>query len=113
MEWKLIGGVASMTGQEHLREVVSRLRTHADLFRARGVTNLAIFGSVARGEANESSDVDLVIDIDPAARFTFFDQVDLIDASSDLLARPVDVVTRRGLRPRMAATVAREAVDVF
>ena len=46
------------------------MSTHADDIRRHGVTQLALFGSIARGEAGPSSDVDLLIEVDPHARFT-------------------------------------------
>ncbi len=48
-----------------LDEALSRLRAHADELRGRGVLHAAVFGSVARGEAREDSDVDVLIELDP------------------------------------------------
>jgi hypothetical protein len=53
--------------------IVVLLRAHAEDIRGRGVTRLALFGSTARGEAGPSSDVDLLIEVDPHARFTLVD----------------------------------------
>lgn len=102
-----------MTGQERLDFVLQTLRAHADEYRSLGVAHMAVFGSVARGEAGEDSDVDLVVDIAPDAHLTLFDLMDIQERSEELVGTEVDVVTSRSLRPRMAANVTREAVRVF
>jgi predicted nucleotidyltransferase len=68
-----------------------------------GITNVRVFGSVARGEDGPDSDVDLLVDLAPGV--SLFDlgraEVDLVQ----ILGRPVDVVPERMLKPRVAATV--------
>jgi predicted nucleotidyltransferase len=54
-------------------EIRTRLLGHAEQLRRQGVLHLALFGSVARGEADERSDVDVLIDPQPDRRFTLFD----------------------------------------
>ena len=46
------------------RQVISKLREHRDELTAAGIVHLRVFGSVARGEANDSSDVDLIAEFD-------------------------------------------------
>ncbi|MGE5506548.1 MAG: nucleotidyltransferase family protein [Actinomycetota bacterium] len=94
-------------------EVIAILKAHEGYFRAKGITRLAVFGSVARGDAGPESDIDLVIDIDEDGGFSLFDQVEVQQESSELLHRKVDVVSRRALGPRLAAIVSRDGVDVF
>ena len=48
------------------------LRGHADALRARGVQHAALFGTVARGEAKTSSDLDIMIELDPGMRLDLF-----------------------------------------
>mgnify|MGYP001605403721 CR=1 FL=1 len=86
------------------RDVVVAIERLASDF---GVTNLRVFGSVARGTAAPSSDVDLLVDY-PADRggFAF---VSFCDALSALLERPVDVVTERSLPPSVRRDVIAEA----
>jgi len=81
--------------------------------RGRGLTSLALFGSFARGGAHPDSDVDLLIDVAPEARFSLVDLVALKDYLEERLGRPVDVVTKEGLEPLIRARVLREALPVF
>jgi predicted nucleotidyltransferase len=89
---------------------VSILRQHLEDIRRLGVASLALFGSVARGEAGVQSDVDVLVEF--AERPTFDGYMDLKFFLEDLLGRPVDVVTMDSLKPRLKAAVEREAVRV-
>lgn len=102
-----------MTGRQRLQFVIDTLRAHADEYRRRGVEHMAVFGSVARGEATEDSDVDIVVDLAPEAPVGLFELMDIRERSEQLLGGKVDLVTRRSLRPRFAARVAQDRADVF
>jgi len=82
---------------------------------AYGASNIRVFGSVARGEADEASDVDLLVDIHTEARgFAYFGVLgDLRRALADLLGRDVDVIDSAVLAPgRVRAEVLAEAVPL-
>lgn len=76
----------------------------------RGAVNVRVFGSVARGEADEASDVDFLVDLQPGR--TLLDLGGLLMDLEGILGRPVDVVTEKGLRPRLRERVLREAVNL-
>ena len=76
----------------------------------RGATNVRIFGSVARGEDDERSDIDFLVDMEPGR--SIFDLGGLLMELQDLLGHQVDVVTERGLRARIKEEVLREAVPL-
>ena len=76
----------------------------------RGAHNLRIFGSVARGDADEASDVDLLVDLDPDR--SLLDLGGLWSDLNTLLGIRVDVVTERGLRERIRERVLNEAVPL-
>ena len=59
------------------RQVISKLREHRDELTAAGIVHLRVFGSVARGEANDSSDVDLIAEFDKTMKLTLLDMVGL------------------------------------
>jgi predicted nucleotidyltransferase len=73
-----------------------------------GARNVRVFGSVARGDADESSDIDLLVELEPGR--SLLDHAALLVELRALLGRPVDVVTESGLRPRIRDRVLREAV---
>lgn len=66
---------------------------------ARGLSNVRVFGSVVRGEAHADSDVDLLVH--PADDSSVFDLAGFMAEASELLGRPVDVVSDRGTGPTM------------
>ncbi|MCW8860087.1 MAG: nucleotidyltransferase family protein [Deltaproteobacteria bacterium] len=73
-------------------------------------TNLRLFGSVARGEDNESSDIDLLVDFMPGS--TLFDQIDLMDELTQILGRKVDVVSSRALNEYIRQRILEEALPL-
>ncbi len=75
-----------------------------------GARNVRIFGSVARGEDDEQSDIDLLVDMEPGR--SLLDLGALLMDLRELLDCEVDVVTERSLRERMKDRVLREAVTL-
>ena len=69
--------------------------------------NLRVFGSVARGEANERSDVDLLVHFRDGA--SLFDLIDLKEGAEKLLGVAVDVVSDGGLSPYLKDRILNEA----
>ena len=80
-----------------------------------GVEHLYLFGSFARGEAADTSDVDLAFDVSPdfEMRFSLIDQARVQRELAAALGRKVDLLEMRYLRPRIAATVAGEMIQIF
>ncbi len=76
----------------------------------RGAYNVRVFGSVARGEADSKSDIDLLVDLEPGR--SLFDLGGLLMDLQDLLGQNVDVVTERGLRERIRERVLKEVVPL-
>jgi predicted nucleotidyltransferase len=72
-----------------------------------GVTNVRVFGTMARNEADMNSDVDFLVDLAPGSSGLALGGF-LIDVS-ELLHRKVDVVTEKALHPRISAKVLSEA----
>jgi uncharacterized protein len=85
----------------------------AEALRARGVTAIYVFGSLARGEAGPESDIDLIVDYDPTSEFNLFDLAGVHRRLSERLHMNVDVVTRDGIHRRIRDRVLNEAVRVF
>lgn len=96
-----------MTLNELLRE------KREDILRIankRGASNVRVFGSVARGEADAMSDIDILVDLEPGR--SLFDLGGLLMDLQELLGHKVDVVTERGLRERIRARVLQEAIPL-
>ena len=94
-------------------EVVATLKALEPELKQRGIASAAVFGSVVRGQAQSGSDVDVLIDIDPAAPFDLLDLVGVRNLLADRLGRPVDVVERQALKPRLRDGILAEAETVF
>ena len=77
-----------------------------------GIARLMIFGSVARGTAEPSSDVDVLYELQPGRRLGW-EIEDLSDELSELLGRPVDLVSRAALHERLRAAVLAEAQPLY
>jgi predicted nucleotidyltransferase len=87
-----------------LQQEKQRILAIAERYHAH---NLRVFGSVARGEEREDSDIDLLVEFSPGA--TLLDQVGLMEALSDELGRKVDVVSERALNRYLRQSVLQEA----
>lgn len=90
---------------------IALLTQHKEyLVRQFGVSQLALFGSTARGGATDCSDVDVLVSFDgPATSARFFGVQFYLE---DLLGCPVDLVTNNALRPELRAHVERDALHV-
>ena len=95
------------------QEVLARLRENETALRARGVSHAALFGSRARGDNRRDSDIDIMIEFDPAARITIFNYAGLKDYIAGLFDGPVDVVSREGLKPYVRPAATADAVYAF
>jgi len=75
-----------------------------------GVTRLSLFGSMARDEASESSDIDILVSFDgPATSKRYFGVLFFLE---DMLGRPVDLVTDKALRAELKPYVEQSLIDV-
>jgi hypothetical protein len=92
-------------------QAIAALRAHLpEIRREFGVRRIALFGSTARDEAEEHSDLDILVDFEKDPTFLSF--MGLKAFLEDHLGRKVDLVTPDALKPRMRPIVEREAVDV-
>lgn len=80
------------------------------ILRRHGVLHAGVFGSFARGTANDSSDIDLLIDFPPGK--TLFDLEALALDLEGVVGRRVDLITYQALNPRLRERVLREQVVI-
>ncbi len=93
----------------YLEELLQSNREEILRIAARyGASNVRVFGSVARGEADEQSDIDFLIDMEP--KRSLLDLAGLLVELEELLGCKVDVVPEDSLRKRIKARVLKEAV---
>lgn len=91
-------------------EILAKLRELLpQLAGEHNVEHVALFGSVARDEATEESDIDLVVDFSKTPGF--FGLSDLEEFLSAKLGAPVEVRTRNGLHPALRDKILAEAID--
>lgn len=89
--------------EKHRTEILALAERH-------GVRDVRIFGSMARGDANDTSDVDLLVSLSPGRTGLALGGL-LMDVQK-LLRRRVDVVTERGLHPALRDRVLKEALPL-
>jgi uncharacterized protein len=94
------------------RDEAVRLLTEAgpEIVRRFGVRQLRLFGSTARDEAREDSDVDILVEFEGPA--TFRGYFDLLHYLEEQFGKPVDLVTEKGLRKEVRAYVEKDAIRV-
>lgn len=109
------GLVVEVSPHAHQEErMLTRVRAHAsDLRRALeplGAREIHVFGSVARGDDSDSSDVDLLVDLAPGVGM--FGLLRMQREAESILGRAVDLVPREGLKAEVAETALREAIPL-
>ena len=90
-------------------DILGRLSGEAERLHALGVRRLSLFGSAVRGEVNEQSDLDFLVEFD---RKTFRNYMGLLRLLEGTFGRRVDLVIREALKPALRDAVLREEVDV-
>jgi uncharacterized protein len=94
-------------------EIITTIRSAAPALKAEGVSKLAIFGSRARGDAHPDSDLDVLVEVEPDARFSLLNLVGVQHIIENATGLAVQATMRRSLEPRMAERIADDIVEVF
>ncbi len=93
-----------------VEETVSLLRSSADLRREFTVRSFRVFGSILHGQLGPASDIDILVEFEPEARIGLFEFARLQRRLSELLGRPVDLVTPDALHKSLRQRILSEAV---
>lgn len=91
---------------------IATLRAHETELKRLGVMHLYLFGSTARDQAREESDVDLFFDYEPG-RLSLFDLMEVKDEASRILGREADIMTRDSLHKTLRKHIEAAALQVF
>jgi uncharacterized protein len=93
-------------------EAITKLREHEAELRQLGIQHLYLFGSTARGEAGEDSDVDLFFDYEKG-KLGLFELMDVKEQTSRILGRKADIMTRDSLHKVLRKRIEASALQVF
>jgi uncharacterized protein len=94
-------------------DAIASIRRVEPVIRAMGATAVFLFGSTARNEANENSDVDVFIELDPTKKIGLFELFDIEEQLEKALGTKVDLGTRTGLHPVLKRDIEQSAIRVF
>lgn len=113
MKGSLMADIAERTPVRTRDEVIGVLRRHIDDARRHHATGMYLYGSAARDELSDESDVDIFIDYDPDGPMSFVELFDLRDLLAERLHRNVDLTSREGLHPKLRARIERSSLRIF
>lgn len=94
-------------------EATTKLARYADALRARGAKAAFLFGSTARDEGKDDSDLDLFIDVAPGRKFSLIDLAAMHAFLVDALGIEIDLTTRNSLHPKLREQIESEAIRIF
>jgi predicted nucleotidyltransferase len=94
-------------------QVIAKLREHEIELKSAGILRLAVFGSVARGDASPVSDVDLIGEFDREKHLTLFDMAGLEIRLGEIVGTRVDLADRKLLKHSIKLRAEREAILAF
>jgi len=87
--------------------ILATIDAHADELRGLGAKSLALFGSMARGQGSSSSDIDLLVELQPKTFDAYMDVKFLLEK---ILGRRVDLVLADAVKPRLRSAILGDAV---
>ncbi len=93
--------------------VIAKLKNAEVDLQSRGVLHAALFGSTARGEERPDSDIDVMVEIDPAACVGIYEYVSLVRTITEMFPERVDVSNRAALKHYIRPRAERDAIYAF
>ncbi|HPM34809.1 MAG TPA: nucleotidyltransferase domain-containing protein [Spirochaetota bacterium] len=94
------------------REIMNVLHSEKERLNSLGVKSIGLFGSYLRGEADENSDIDILIDLSDDSNMTLFSLIELEQSLSLKFDKKVDLVIRRDLKRAIGEKILSEVVYV-
>jgi predicted nucleotidyltransferase len=93
-------------------EIIKTLQKNKDFIKQKyGVKYLALFGSFARGEQTDNSDIDILVEFYKEKK-TFDNYMDLKFYLESLFKRKVDLITKKAIKPRLKKYIEKDLIDV-
>lgn len=89
-------------------EILKKIKENQKILRQYGVTHLALFGSYAREENDQTSDIDFIVEF---KKKTFDDYIGLKQSLEDLFELKVDLVLKNTIKPRILAHIQQDLID--
>jgi predicted nucleotidyltransferase len=106
----VVASMSSTSAQIDLRRLRARREEILGSAAEHGARNVRVFGSMVRGESDASSDVDLLVEMEPGR--SLIDLVGLWQDLEDMLGTHVDVLSDRGVSPHLRERIYAEAVSL-
>jgi len=98
-------------------DIIAKLRDHERDLRAAGISSLALVGSIARGEADDNSDVDILVRLSPdaaAGGVAYFGHIDTLASRLEaIVGRPVDLIAEPIRKDQLRRRVQKDRVIAF
>jgi predicted nucleotidyltransferase len=94
-------------------EIIEKLKAMEPELRARGITRMQMFGSRARGDNREDSDLDLLVDIDPSLPLSLLDVSEIRLDVSDRLGVDAYLMEQRSLEKRFKSRISDDLLAIF
>ena len=94
-------------------EVIAKLESLRSALETEGVEHLAIFGSRARGDNSQTSDLDLLVDAAPSSKFSILNLVGVEHIVADSIGLPANAFMRRSLDSSFRNSISSDVIEVF
>jgi uncharacterized protein len=94
-------------------QIIKRLLNAKPMFEEHGVLHLAIFGSQARGDGHQGSDLDLLLDVPSNPNFSLLELALIEQMTESHIGLPTNAFLKRSLNPAFEATIAPDLVAIF
>ena len=91
---------------------IATLKAHEAELKRLGVEHLFLFGSTARDEARDDSDVDLFFDY-PRGKFGLYELMDVKETAARILGRKTDIMTRDSIHKALRDSIEAAAIPIF